>query len=187
MLFEKIHLEDSETVITTVRKHWFIVVAELFGVTLFAAVPLIAFMLYSTMPRLADSVPDTVAILPVYIFSSGIWLLLTSFVAMVVWTHYYLDIWIITDRRIIVVEQVTLWHRTVGSFRLERLQDIQVTVQGIVPTLLNFGTVHAQTASAAESNFTTTGLPDPRGLQSTIQSAMDARLQHLNHSAVANH
>lgn len=179
MLFEKIHLEDSERVVTTVRKHWFVIVMELLGVLLFALVPLLAVVLSGYIPSIAANLPPSTTTTAFYLVVTGLWLTLTSIVAMITWTHYYLDIWIITDRRIIVVEQITLWHRTVGSFRLERLQDIQVTVAGIIPTLLNFGTVHAQTASAAESNFTTTSLPDPRGLQATIQRAMDARLETL--------
>jgi hypothetical protein len=71
----------------------------------------------------------------------------------------------------------------VSNFRLERLQDIKVTIKGIIPTLLNYGTVRAQTASAAESNFTSPGLPAPRELQSLIQAAMDARLATLGNTA----
>ena len=32
MLYEKIELEPNETVLKVVRKHWFIIVSELFGV-----------------------------------------------------------------------------------------------------------------------------------------------------------
>jgi hypothetical protein len=95
------------------------------------------------------------------------------------WTHYYLDLWIITDRRIIVVDQIHFFNRNVSMFRLERLQDIEFKINGVIPTLLNFGTVQAQTAGAHESNFKTTGLPDPRGLQALIQKAMDDRLKEL--------
>lgn len=180
MLFEKIHLEASETVIATVRKHWFVIFVELLGVLLLATAPLVILLVVAAVPATADWLPTAVTSGASFVFLSCLWLLATCMVAMVVWTHYYLDLWIITDRRIIVVEQVRLWNRTVGNFRLERLQDIQVSVRGIIPTLLNFGTVHAQTASAAESNFTSTSLPDPRGLQATIQRAMDARLTALN-------
>lgn len=183
MLFEKIHLEESENLVALVRKHWFVITIELLGVVLLALMPLILLMVTAYTPALTAALPATFFQAPVVVFSYSLWLVFSSIVAMITWTHYYLDLWIITDRRIIVVEQLSLWHRTVGNFRLERLQDIQVSVSGIIPTLLNFGTVHAQTASAAESNFSTTSLPDPRGLQSTIQQAMDSRLQALRHTA----
>ncbi len=100
-----------------------------------------------------------------------------------VWTHYYLDLWIITDRRIIVIDQIHFFNRKVSSFRLERLQDIKVAVNGVLATFLNYGTIRAQTASAAESNFMTGGLPEPRELQSLIQKATDERLKSLHGAA----
>jgi hypothetical protein len=98
------------------------------------------------------------------------------------WTHYYLDLWIITDRRIILVDQIHFFNRRVSIFRLERLQDIEFEITGIIPTILNFGTVKAQTASSFESNFKTSGLPDPRGIQSIIQKATDNRLALLHNN-----
>ena len=108
------------------------------------------------------------------------WTILVLLSAFTVWTHYYLDLWIITDRRIILVDQIHFFNRNVSIFRLERMQDIEFYVKGIIPTLLNFGTLKAQTAGAHESNFKSTGLPDPRGLQSIIQKAMDERLKTLH-------
>jgi hypothetical protein len=112
-------------------------------------------------------------------YALATWLHLTTMAAALAWTNYLLDLWVITDRRIIVIEQVAFFNRKVGNFRLERMQDIKVTISGIIPTLLNYGTLKAQTASAAESNFTSPYLPDPRGLQALIQTAMDDRLKSL--------
>ena len=102
-----------------------------------------------------------------------------------VWTHYYLDLWVISDRRIIVIDQRGFFNRKVSSFRLERMQDIKVTITGIIATLLNFGTIRAQTAGANESNFASGGMPDPRGVQALIQGAMDERLKVLGNPNVA--
>ena len=182
MLFEKIELEPDEEVLTVVRKHWFVLFVELFGVAVTLLLPFLALVLAPTLP-----LPDTLTTTlwthwPLFTFGLSVWTLLTLFLAFAIWTHYYLDLWIITDRRIILIDQIHFFHRNVSIFRLERLQDIEYYVKGLLPTLLNFGTIRAQTASAFESNFRTSGLPDPRGLQATIQKAMDARLMELNHN-----
>lgn len=179
MLFDKIELESEERVIATVRKHWFIITVELLGIIIVGLLPLLGIFLL-----LAIELPiDVTAILSQYrgelVFASASWMLLAVLGTAMAWTHYYLDLWVITDRRIIVIDQIHFFNRKVSSFRLERLQDIKVSIRGIIPTLLNFGTVRAQTASAAESNFTSSGLPAPRELQSLIQTAMDARLAAL--------
>lgn len=181
MLFEKIHLESDEQVLTVVRKHWFIIFIEFFAIGFVALLPLVALWGIQFVPSdMAPNIPWSILI-PYFLFIYALWLLFAAMAAAMAWTHYYLDLWIITDRRIIVIEQIHFFHRKSSSFRLERLQDVKVSIFGIIATFLNFGTIRAQTASAAESNFKTSGLPDPKGLQATIQSAMDTRLKALNH------
>jgi hypothetical protein len=181
MLFEKIQLESDEQVLSVVRKHWFVICIEFLSIGFLALLPLITLWVIPFIPDTASAQISWDEIVPILFFIYFGWLLFATMAAAMAWTHYYLDLWIITDRRIIVIDQVHFFNRRSSSFRLERLQDVRVSVRGIIATFLNFGTVRAQTASAAESYFKTKGLPDPRGLQATIQSAMDARLKVLNH------
>jgi hypothetical protein len=182
MLFENIRLEDDEQVLTVVRKHWFIIFVEFFGIAVFALLPLVLIPVYGILPADAQRTAAEMLQWPAVLSLYAAWLLFAAMAAAMAWTHYYLDLWIITDRRIIVIDQLHFFHRKSSSFRLERLQDVKVGIHGIIATFLNFGTIRAQTASAAESNFRTRGLPDPRGLQATIQGAMDARLRAINSS-----
>ncbi len=177
MLLEKIQLEEDERIITMVRKHWFIIFAELFAVLFVALVPFFIVIGFLALPSEVGNNISLTGYTPVIFYTLAGWWILSIMVGAMIWTHFYLDLWIITDRRIIVIEQVQFFHRKISSFRLERLQDIKVSIDGIIATFLNFGTINAQTASAAESNFTSVGLPDPRGLQSLIQEAMDTRLK----------
>ncbi len=163
-----------------VRKHWFVLVAELMGVTLFALAPFILLMALLFLP---NDMPLNIAFSDHYaeaVFAMTLWTALCVMAAMMIWTHYYLDLWAITDRRIIVIDQISFFNRRVSSFRLERLQDMKVSIDGLIPTLLNFGSIRAQTASSADSNFHTYGLPDPRNLQSLIQQATDKRLKTIH-------
>jgi hypothetical protein len=183
MLFDKIQLEEGEKIVKTARKHWFIIGVQMGTIVVFGLFPifiLIGLLALPAVEILANFLQNQSALI---VFALASWLLLSTMAAATVWTSYYLDLWIITDRRIIVIEQDGFFRRRVGNFRLERLQDIQVTINGVIPTLLDFGTIRAQTASASESNFESPGLPRPRELQSIIQTAMDARLNTLGHDA----
>lgn len=184
MLYDKIELEPDENVLRTVRKHWFVITVELLSIVMMGFLPVIGCIVLLNLPfnlEIANLFADNMAVI---MFMLCTWLLLSVMAATVSWTHYYLDLWVITDRRIIVIEQISFFNRKVSNFRLERMQDIKVTISGIIPTLLNFGTIRAQTASAAESNFTSPALPDPRGLQSLIQTAMDARMASLGNTPI---
>lgn len=181
MLFEKIQLESDEKVLSVVRKHWFVIVTELVTVGVIAFLPLFLLGLFNSASDMMDASGMNVVQNPKYItFGIAAWLLLSAFSAFTIWTHYYLDSWIITDRRIISVDQVHFFNRNVAIFRLERLQDIEFSINGLLPTFLNFGSISAQTAGHHDHNFRATGMPDPRGLQGTIQSAMDQRLKTLH-------
>lgn len=180
MLFEKIQLEPGEEVLKMVRKHWFIIFSSLFGTFVMLLLPILAILVLAFLPN--EFHVDLAGHTTLIAFGVAIWTILCLMGGFTIWTHYYLDLWIITDRRIILIDQIHFFNRNVSIFRLERLQDIEFYVKGIIPTLLNFGTIKAQTASAFESNFKTNGLPDPRGLQAIIQKAMDKRLAMLHNN-----
>lgn len=136
MLLEKIELEPSEQVILTVRKHWFVIFSELIGSFLMVLVPLFAIIILAVTPTLPSAVvllADHVA-LAAYVVT--LWILFSLLTGFMIWTHYYLDLWLITDRRIIVIDQVRFFNRKVSSFRLERLQDVKATItESFLPSL----------------------------------------------------
>lgn len=180
MLYEKIQLEPGEKVLKIVRKHWFVIVTELCTMAVVALFPLIILALYGvTQNELSASGINIPIDGTLVTFSIAAWVLLSLLSGFTIWTHYYLDLWVITDQRIISIDQVRFFSRNVAVFRLERLQDIQYSINGLLPTFLNFGTISAQTAGTQELNFYATNMADPRGLQATIQQAMDARLRTL--------
>ncbi len=177
MLLEKLDLEEDEEVLKVVRKHWFVITTQLIGAALFAILPVMFLTVILNLPSAfgffelhLDKYPSEIA----FVISG--WLLLATLSGFVVWTKYYLDLWVITDRRLIAVEQVSFFNRNVGIFRLERMQDIEFSIKGVIQTFFNFGTLKAQTAGEEESNFESNGMPNPDQLQAVIQKAMDDRL-----------
>lgn len=186
MLFEKIELEKSEIVLKIVRRHWFIIVSELFGIVIAATLPFIALVGSAILlPDLFTTLIANQTLIYFIILGICAWILLCMLIGFMIWTNYYLDTWVVTDRRIIYIDQLGFFNRNVSMFRLERLQDIEIKVTGILQTFLNFGTISAQTAGSTENNFRSSGLPDPRGLQSIIQRAMDTRLQKIHEQSTS--
>lgn len=75
------------------------------------------------------------------------YLALVLIFAVYEWIIWYFDVYIISDTRIIQIEQKGVFHRTVSEAPLERVQDVTFDVKGIFPTLFNYGDVKVQTAS----------------------------------------
>lgn len=181
MLFDKIQLEKDEHVLVEARKHWFVIAVELLTVAFVALTPFLLLGFLSASKGMLSSAGVIIQMDGnVITFACAAWLLVCVISGFTIWTHYYLDLWLVTDHRIISVDQIHFFNRSVAIFRMERLQDIEYQINGLLPTFLNFGTISAQTAGHHDHNFRATGMPDPRGLQATIQGAMDRRLRELH-------
>ena len=90
-----------------------------------------------------------------------------SFFALL-WTDYYLDVWVVTNHRVIDVEQLGLFNRTISSFRFDQIQDATVKVPGLLATLIKYGTVELRTAS--DETFAFKGVAYPTMLKERIMS-----------------
>ena len=96
---------------------------------------------------------------------------------------YYLDVWIITNERIIDVQQKGFFSRVIAEQRLYRIQDVASEVHGFFPTVLKYGEVHIQTAGARQ-RFLFHQIPHPENIRNTIIKLAErskAR-QHVTHN-----
>lgn len=61
---------------------------------------------------------------------------------------YYLDMWIITNHRVVDIVQTGLFARTIAELELYKVQDVRSDVRGIFPTVFNYGDLEIQSAGA---------------------------------------
>jgi len=139
----------EEKIIKVVRRHFFVILPMVLAVLFGAFVPLVLYRFiisgYIPLdPNLVNAV--NVFVSEWEVFGYALWLLLLWIVFFMEWTDYYLDLWLITDKRIIDVEQKGFFHREVTSFHYAQIQDITVETHGPIQTLLKFGTLHIETA-----------------------------------------
>ena len=92
----------------------------------------------------------------------------TAFIALSI---VLFDTWIITSRRIIDIEQQGLFSRHVAEIPLSRVQDITIEVNGILETLLRFGTIRIQTAG--ERDFFINDVPRLQELKNIILTQLE--------------
>jgi len=164
-----ITLEPNENIIGTARKHWFIFVVEIFFALVVAVLPALAVLFFAApleqfvlAPLKFQNVSE-----PFLIFCYFIWLLIIWIVIALIWTDYYLDVWYITNQRIIDVEQRGLFHRKISTFRLEMIQDTTIEIPGILATLIGYGNLQIQTAGQNEK-FTIRGVSRPQRVNEII-------------------
>ena len=148
-----IRLDPEETILLTMRRHWFALVAPGGTFLVMLVVPPLALYFGAPyFPLLRDP-----AMLPVVKFGLAIYLAAVATAILLFWLDYYLDVWIITDRRIIDIEQYGLFHREISEIAMERIQNVTIEIPGFIPTLLNFGNMRIETAG--EGKFTIASVP----------------------------
>src|SRR3990167_7284967 len=76
------------------------------------------------------------------------------------WLEFYLDVWVVTNERVINVDQRRLFSRRVSEVRLAQVQDITSEVEGFLHTFFKFGDINLQTA-AESGKFTFKNIPNP--------------------------
>lgn len=144
-------LDEGENIVRVLRRHYWVILPTIFVIIFLAIFPLIFISLISSDFLPIDQIFKNMVdgFLNEWnfkIFAYSLYLLLLWVFFFIEWTDYYLDVWVITDRRIVDIEQKGFFHREITSFNYEQIQDITVETKGFIETLFRFGTLHVQTA-----------------------------------------
>lgn len=78
-----------------------------------------------------------------------------------------LNAFILTEQRIVDVDQRGFFHRVVSETTYDKVQDVSYVVKGVLPTMLKFGTVLVQTAGSS-ANLELQGVREPQRVQDLI-------------------
>ncbi len=118
--------------------------------------PIGLYALIVTYTTLLDD-PTSFSYLLLILLASVLYLYLTLFMYHA-WVDYYLDVWVITTKRIVATDQRGLFHRVTAELLLNQIQDVSCDVHGFLPTIFQYGTISVQTASE-EDKFIFTEVP----------------------------
>lgn len=166
-----LQLQPDEKIITSVRKHWFVVLRTLIVFVILILIPPVTLTVLPLVT--ADFNTELIGNLVNFFFS--LYLMALFLFLFLFWMDYYLDMWIITDQRIIDVEQVGLFRRTISEIPLIRVQDVTIEIHGIIETFLKFGTIRIQTAG--EREFTINNIPRLYEIKDIILKYSNVRAQ----------
>lgn len=167
----------NERVIHVLRRHPITLFSLAIGLALLLIGPFaVWFALSALQPNtLADQ--NTLAF--ILMGGSAFWL----FAWLFLFQHfidYYLDIWVVTTKRVLNIEQTGLFARTVSELRLYRIQDVTSMVNGFLHTIFDFGDVEIQTAGE-KTRFRFEEIPHPTRISKLIlEFAEIDRKEHLD-------
>lgn len=152
----------NEKILIVVRRHPIVLVLELFEMVVAAFLPIGIFVVLQSMDSVANSDPyRQLLILGGVIYYFFIWL-----ISFFMWVDYILDMGIITERRVINIEQRALFNREVSEYFLHNIQDVTVKKIGIMPTFFDYGDLVFSTHGA--QTFTLYDVLEPEKIRRRI-------------------
>jgi hypothetical protein len=166
---------DDEKIYLVVREHWVLLALKFILWCVFAAA-LVMFKNFAAnyLPFLyQDSVtPVTLLFTQVY----TLFLILSLFI---IWVLYYLNVQIITNKRIVDINQVGLFSHTISELHLENIEDVTSQTNGLLGTIFNYGSVYVQTAGSVE-RFTFQNVPNPAHIEKLTLDLYEQLPGHQN-------
>lgn len=162
-LFKR-HLEDDETVVLLVHKHWLLGLRLLFWPSLTIAVSWV-FLYFAPF----QTILYAVSLFTVFVL---VWWLRNFF-------DYYLDAWLVTDHGIIDVEWHGWFHRQSSRVLYSDLQGVSYEIQGVFATMMGFGTISVEKISTGQA-ISMDHVPRPRRIEGIILQRMEGYLHKQN-------
>ncbi len=161
--------QENESVYLVVREHWVRLLLKFLIWAIFAAALAVILRFGpEAFPQLFEGSSGMAVNLLVSL--GYLFLLLSGFI---VWVMYYLNIQVVTNLRIVDIDQVGLFHHTVAELHIENIEDVSSEVSGVLGTMFNYGDVKVQTAGATE-RFVFENVPNPASIEKMVLDLYDA-------------
>jgi hypothetical protein len=167
-------LEAGERLLGVVQKHW-IGIVGIYTEAIVGVIAIIA-VFFTVSPDTFKHLSGGAASLVVV---GGIVGLTAVIFFLFVATYIYRQTrFLITDRGLVQYTQSSLFIRKVTRLSFSNVEDVSAEQRGILPTILNYGTMLVQTAGALD-NFEFKYCPNPTRYADIIIEAREAYAQSL--------
>ncbi len=154
----------GEQVIKIVRKDFFIIFKKIVLSSILFIVPAVIFYF---LFLIESSLLQSEIIYPVTVLTISAYYLFVWVFFFFTFIDYYLDVWIITNKRIIDIEQLGFFSRIISEQKITNVQDVTSETHGIISTILQFGYLYVQTAGAKQ-RFVFEDIPHPDKVRDLI-------------------
>ena len=157
-----ITLRNTERVVTIMHRHWAVLILPIVSTLLIAIIPpAMLLTIASISPFLIVALSSTLGLFVLTL----LWLILAA-TLLTELVFYWLDVWILTNERVIDIEQRGLFHREISEFGVENIQDVTVETPTFLATMLHFGTITIHTAG--DKSFIVRDVPNADRIRELI-------------------
>ncbi len=140
------------------RRHWLVLLRH---VSLLAALMLVPLVIFGLLYFLDWTVDNDSPLFVAAVMAGSLYYIFIWLLELDRFVDYHLDVWIVTDQRIISIEQQGLFNHVSSEHSIYKVQDVTAEIKGKRQTFFNYGQVHIQTAAEAQ-RFIFEEVADPK-------------------------
>jgi uncharacterized membrane protein YdbT with pleckstrin-like domain len=142
------------------RRHWFTLTPVFIVSFILLYLPFVGY-------SLLEKISPTVEVEIFFTFLSAIYFMIWWQLVFYRLMIYWLDVWVITNQRIIDSRQLGYFNRKVEEVTLDKIQDVSVKTKGFFQTFLHYGDLDIQTAGT-EPRVIFLQIPNPEVVKRKI-------------------
>lgn len=168
-------LAPNEQIILLLRRHWLRLVLKLAKISALIFIPpIIYWLLILVWPSLLQNKGTSTIF---WYFGLLFWLVICCWLWLV-WLDWYLDIWVLTNQRVIDIEQRKLFNRRILVCGLDKIQNVTAKTSGPLATFFKYGDVEIKTADET-NQITFYQISSPTAVQDKIMQAHQEYLKNF--------
>lgn len=156
--------KNYENIAKIVRRDGIVFFGSMFFYAVLFLSPVILYYLFQNYAAL---ILENYIWRPVFILGASAYYLSCWLFLFSAFLDYYLDFWVVTNDRLMNVEQQGAFARTISELDLYKIQDATSEVKGILATLFGYGTIYVETAAEKE-RFELKQIPNPNEVRKLI-------------------
>jgi len=150
----------NENVILVKRRHWIFLALTMVMLFLFCFLPLAIYALLFKFAWFLNFID-------LFWFLTALYFLFLWFLLFYNLTMYLLNIFILTNKRVIKKDQLGFFNYQESILELNKIQDVSAWQKGVFSNLLNYGDLEIQTAGS-QNKFTFLRLSNPKKVKDLI-------------------
>lgn len=165
--------EDEEQIVLLLRQHPITNLPWILGGITMLLAPIFVFPIFSFLNPLPN-MPFSFS----FVFTI-FWYCLTFSMVFVNYLHWFFNVYLVTNERIVDIDFNNLVHRELSSTRVSKVQDVTYKVSGVIRSIFDYGDVFVQTAGT-EENFDFEAVPRPQLVVKKIGELIEKKEESQN-------
>ena len=161
-------MEDAEEVVLLVRRHPASFLVKYLLILFFLLSPIFFFIILTAMS------PEDASIVSIGAAGSLIFIMVAISLAVDTFMKWFYSVNIITNQRIVDVDFHNILFHSFSETQLEQIQDVTHTVNGVMGSVFDYGSVFIQTAGT-KPEFDFQDIPRPRDVQDVILDLLELK------------